>query len=75
MMKAYEQERMMAEVEGMFRPVDGFRVAVAHNGVAVAVVLTLCRDASNMVIGVFSLFLLQLTGKVELYYCYCQMHA
>ena len=25
MMKAYEQARMMAEVEGLFRPVDGFR--------------------------------------------------
>jgi len=29
----------------------------------VAVVLTLCRDASNMVLGVFSLFLLQLTAQ------------
>jgi len=25
MMKAYEQARMMAEVEGLFWPVDGFR--------------------------------------------------
>ena len=48
---------------------------MAHNGVAVAVVLTLCRDASNMVIGVFSLFLLQLTGKVELCYSYCHVYA
>ena len=74
MIKAYERAGMVAEVEGMFRSMVA-EGTVAPNGVTVAVVLTLCRDASNMVIGVFSLFLLQLTGKVELYYCYCQMHA
>ena len=49
-MKAYERAGMVAEVEGMFRSMvtEG---AVAPNGVTLAVVLTACRDASNLVLG------------------------
>jgi len=49
-MKAYERAGMVAEVEGMFRSMvtEG---AVAPNGVTLAVVLTACRDAGNLVLG------------------------
>lgn len=50
MMKAYERAGMAAEVEGMFWSMvtEG---AVAPNGVTLAVVLTTCRDAGNLVLG------------------------
>lgn len=50
MVKAYERAGMVAEVEGMFRSMvtEG---AVAPNGVTLAVVLTACRDAGNLVLG------------------------
>uniref|UniRef100_K3Y637 Pentatricopeptide repeat-containing protein n=1 Tax=Setaria italica TaxID=4555 RepID=K3Y637_SETIT len=50
MLKAYERARMAAEVEAMFQwmVAEG---AVAPNGVTVAVVLTACRNAGNLVLG------------------------
>jgi len=50
MIKAYERAGMVAEVEGMFRSMVA-EGTVAPNGVTVAVVLTACRDAGNMVLG------------------------
>ncbi|RLN03930.1 pentatricopeptide repeat-containing protein [Panicum miliaceum] len=47
---AYERAGMVAEVEGMFRSMVA-EGTVAPNGVTVAVVLTACRDAGNMVLG------------------------
>jgi pentatricopeptide repeat protein len=49
-MKAYERAGMVAEVEGMFRSMVS-ESAVAPNGVTLAVVLTACRDAGNLVLG------------------------
>ncbi|CAN6337684.1 unnamed protein product [Urochloa humidicola] len=50
MMKAYERAGMLADVEGMFRLMVA-EGAVAPNGVTMAVVLTACRDAGNLVLG------------------------
>ncbi|OEL19667.1 Pentatricopeptide repeat-containing protein [Dichanthelium oligosanthes] len=50
MMKAYERAGMAAEVEGMFRSMVAEGV-VAPNEVTVAVVLTACRGAGNLVLG------------------------
>lgn len=50
MMKAYERAGMAAEVEGMFRSMVNEGVLVP-NGVTVAIVLTACRDAGNLVFG------------------------
>ncbi|CAN6331688.1 unnamed protein product [Urochloa humidicola] len=50
MIKAYQRAGMTAEVEGMFRSMVA-EGAVAPNGVTVAVVLTACREAGNLVLG------------------------
>ncbi|KAL6626706.1 hypothetical protein ACP70R_030432 [Stipagrostis hirtigluma subsp. patula] len=50
MMKAYERAGMTAEVAGMFRSMldEGM---VAPNGVTLAIMLTACREAGDLVLG------------------------